>query len=196
MERETSTGAAGRSAPPGPVERGGRARLRAFSRSLPMSLLRAREAVMSHFRPSLHHFGITEQQWRVLRALASVETIEVMALAKATFLLAPSLSRILKDLEERGLIDRRTPAEDMRRGLISISGRGRALIEEAGLRSEAIYAEITRRYGPDRLARLQAMLRDLEAVMVDPIDLGGPTATDAPETAARGRSRPGDAPDP
>jgi hypothetical protein len=28
---------------------------REFSRSLPMSLLRAREAVMRHFRPSLRH---------------------------------------------------------------------------------------------------------------------------------------------
>ena len=54
---------------------------------------------MNYFRPGLHHFGITEQQWRVLRALTTVETIEVLALAEATFLLPPSLSRILKDLD-------------------------------------------------------------------------------------------------
>lgn len=150
----------------------GRVHLREFSRSLPMSLLKAREAVMGHFRPGLHHFGITEQQWRVLRALTSVESIEVTALAKATFLLAPSLSRILKDLEERGLIHRRTPQEDMRRGLISISLQGRELIDQAGSHSEAVYAEITRRYGAEKLARLQEMLRELELVLVDPIDLG------------------------
>lgn len=154
-----------------PIARG-RVRLREFSRSLPMSLLKAREAVMGHFRPGLHHFGITEQQWRVLRALASVESIEVMALAKATFLLPPSLSRILKDLEERGLIHRRTPAEDMRRGVISISVQGRALIDQAGSHSEAVYAEITRRYGAEKLARLQEMLRELELVLAEPIDLG------------------------
>lgn len=150
----------------------GRVRLRGFSRSLPMSLLKAREAVMGHFRPGLHHFGITEQQWRVLRALASVESIEVMALAKATFLLPPSLSRILRDLEERGLIHRRKSEEDMRRGLISISAKGRALIDRAGSHSEAIYAEITRRYGAERLSRLQGMLRELELVLQDPIDQG------------------------
>lgn len=151
---------------------GGRTRLRDFSRSLPMSLLKARDAVMGHFRPSLHYFGITEQQWRVLRALASVEIIEVTALAKATFLLAPSLSRILKDLEERGLVHRRAPEEDMRRGLISISSQGRALIDRAGRHSEAIYAEITRRYGAEKLAQLQEMLRELEHVLAEPIDLG------------------------
>ncbi|MDP7101742.1 MAG: hypothetical protein QF503_11390, partial [Rhodospirillales bacterium] len=43
--------------------------LRDFSRSLPMALLRAREAVMERFRPSLRTHGLTDQQWRVLRAL-------------------------------------------------------------------------------------------------------------------------------
>ena len=78
-----------------------RTRLRSFSKSLPMSLLRAREAVMRHFRASLRQHNITEQQWRVLRALAEVRKIEVTELAHATFLLPPSLSRILRDLEQR-----------------------------------------------------------------------------------------------
>ncbi len=146
-----------------------RIRLREFSRSLPMSLLRAREAVMAHFRPGLQKLGITEQQWRVLRALTSVAEIEVTELAKATFLLAPSLSRIVKDLEERCLIRRRPHDLDLRRGLICISPQGRALIETAGNQSEVIYAEITRRYGELRLAQLQELLRDLEAVLMDPI---------------------------
>lgn len=147
-------------------------RLREFSRSLPMSLLKAREAVMSHFRPSLNHFGITEQQWRVLRALTAVETIEIMALAERTFLLPPSLSRILKDLDERGLILRRTSETDLRRGLVSISARGRDLIAKAGADSEAIYLEITERYGAERLERLQDMLRDLETALAAPIESG------------------------
>ena len=67
--------------------------MRDFSRSLPMSLLRAREAVMRHFRASLRQHGLTEQQWRILRALAAIDTIEVTELARAAFLLGPSLSR-------------------------------------------------------------------------------------------------------
>ena len=55
--------------------------MRDFSRSLPMSLLRAREAVMRQFRPALRQHGLTEQQWRILRALAAVETIEATELA-------------------------------------------------------------------------------------------------------------------
>ena len=98
--------------------------MREFSRSLPMSLLRAREAVMRQFRPSLRQHGLTEQQWRILRALAAIDTIEVTELARAAFLLGPSLSRILRDLEARHLIERRTDQADLRRAVVSISEKG------------------------------------------------------------------------
>src|ERR1700752_785777 len=86
--------------------------MREFSRSLPMSLLRAREAVMRQFRPSLRNHGLTEQQWRILRALTGGGTIEVTELARVAFLLGPSLSRILRDLEARDLIEGRTAEAD------------------------------------------------------------------------------------
>jgi homoprotocatechuate degradation regulator HpaR len=139
-----------------------RAPMREFSRSLPMSLLRAREAVMRQFRPSLRSHGLTEQQWRILRALTAVETIEVTELARTAFLLGPSLSRILRDLEARHLIERRTAKADLRRGVVSISPKGLKLIEAVAPNSEAIYAEITSRFGARKLAELQDMLGVLE----------------------------------
>src|SRR6266478_475087 len=137
--------------------------MREFSRSLPMSLLRAREAVMRQFRPSLRQHGLTEQQWRILRALAAIDTIEVTELARVAFLLGPSLSRILRDLEARHLIERRVAKADQRRGLVSISAKGLTLIEAVAPSSEAIYDAITRRYGARKLAELQDMLGALEA---------------------------------
>jgi homoprotocatechuate degradation regulator HpaR len=142
--------------------------MREFSRSLPMSLLRAREAVMRHFRPSLRDHGLTEQQWRILRALASVDTIEVTELARVAFLLGPSLSRILRDLEARHLIDRRVAKADLRRGVVSISAKGLKLIEAVAPSSEAIYAAMTRRYGARKLVDLQEMLAALESSLSEP----------------------------
>jgi homoprotocatechuate degradation regulator HpaR len=141
--------------------------MREFSRSLPMSLLRAREAVMRQFRPSLRNHGLTEQQWRILRALGSVDAIEVTELARVAFLLGPSLSRILRDLEARNLIERRTPEADLRRGVVSISPKGLKLIEAVAPTSEAIYATITKRYGARKLAELQAMLGALESSLAE-----------------------------
>ena len=136
--------------------------MRDFSRSLPMSLLRAREAVMRQFRPKLREHGLTEQQWRILRALAAIEAAEVTELARTAFLLGPSLSRILRDLEARNLIERRTAKTDQRRNMVSISKEGVKLMASVAPSSEAIYAEITQRFGARKLAELQEMLGELE----------------------------------
>jgi homoprotocatechuate degradation regulator HpaR len=136
--------------------------MREFSRSLPMSLLRAREAVMRQFRPSLRRHELTEQQWRILRALSATDAIEVTELARTAFLLGPSLSRILRDLEARKLIERRTAKTDLRRGVVSISEKGVKLMEVVAPSSEAIYSAITKRYGAKKLAELQEMLGALE----------------------------------
>jgi homoprotocatechuate degradation regulator HpaR len=140
--------------------------LRDFSRSLPMALMRAREAAMRYFRPSLRSHGVSEQQWRVLRALASGDAFEAMALARTTFLLPPSLSRILRDLAARGLIERCADAADLRRSVIVISSAGRDLIAAQAPASETGYAEITRRFGAERLERLQAELNALEQALL------------------------------
>ena len=152
--------------------------MRDFSRSLPMSLLRAREAVMRQFRPKLREHGLTEQQWRILRALAAIEAAEVTELARTAFLLGPSLSRILRDLEARNLIERRTAKSDQRRSMVSISKEGVKLMASVAPSSEAIYAEITQRFGARKLAELQEMLGELEQSLAG---LGGAEGASAEE---------------
>jgi homoprotocatechuate degradation regulator HpaR len=140
-------------------------RLRGFAVSLPMSLLRAREAAMQHFRPMLRSHGMTEQQWRVMRALSSKRAVEFSELVEMTFLLAPSMSRILKELENRKLIARETTDEDARKVNVSITAAGLRLIEKVAPHSEFIYAQISSRYGQKKLATLQAMLKELEEAL-------------------------------
>ena len=130
---------------------------------------------MRQFRPSLRRHDLTEQQWRILRALAAIDSIEVTELARTAFLLGPSLSRILRDLEARKLIERKTAKTDLRRGVVSISEKGVTLMEMVAPSSEAIYAAITERYGAKKLAELQDMLGALEASLAG---LGSATGAD------------------
>ncbi|UYO51433.1 homoprotocatechuate degradation operon regulator HpaR [Rhodopseudomonas palustris] len=156
--------------------------MREFSRSLPMLLLRGREAVMRHFRPLLRAHGLSEQQWRILRALTEVDSIEVTELAHSAFLLGPSLSRMLRDLEARKLVARKPVKDDQRRSMVSITAKGLKLIEAVAPFSEAIYAEITRRTGGARLAELQDLLRALEAsLMAMPVRHAGSAVDSDPE---------------
>lgn len=133
--------------------------LRDFSRSLPMALLRAREAVMARFRPTLHAHGLTEQQWRVLRALtASPVPLRLGEIADATFLHLPSLSRLAKTLEARKLIRRAAHVDDLRAAQISLSRTGRALVARIAPLSEASYAGIADSIGDVDLERLYQLL--------------------------------------
>ncbi len=132
--------------------------IREFERSLPMALLLAREAVMDRFRPMLRDFGVTEQQWRVLRALEEVGMMDLGELAEACRLLGPSLTRIVRDLEERELLHRSPDENDQRRSHISISPEGRALIRNVGPHSERHYQEIAKAIGAENLDDLYERL--------------------------------------
>lgn len=135
--------------------------LRAFEDSLPMALMRAREAVMRYFRPALSEYDLTEQQWRVLRALRDAEApLSVGELAERTFLLGPSLSRMLASMDERGLLERAT-ASDARRAEISISAGGLELVSEIAPSSERAYGRIDALLDPGELDVLYGLLAKL-----------------------------------
>jgi homoprotocatechuate degradation regulator HpaR len=153
-----------------------RPRLIDDTRSLPIALLRAREAVMAWFRPHHRKGGITEQQWRVIRALYLEGEMEAGQLARRAWLLAPSLSRILKDLEAARYIRRRPGKSDSRQSLVSLSPKGRAMVTRVAPFLDGIHREIARRFGPDRVEALLALLDQLESAL-------------APTAEAKGRSR-------
>ena len=134
-------------------------------RNLPRLLLQAREAVMQHTRPSLREHGLSDQQWRVLRALSSCPEMDASKLAEETYLLGPSISRILRDLEAEQLITTRPDGEDQRRKLVHLAPEGEDRIRRIAPLSEAIYADITARFGEARLVELQNLLKDLQQSM-------------------------------
>lgn len=134
------------------------ARLRNFERSLPMELLKAREAAMARFRPMLRDHGLTEQQWRVIRALADYDKIDASELARRSFLLAPSLTRILQHLESEKLVKRSSDANDQRRSVLTLTGKGRKIFLEVAPDSAALYDDIESEFGAERMEQLYELL--------------------------------------
>lgn len=144
-------------------------------RTLPMALLRAREVLMDRFRPILLARGVTEQQWRVLRVLQESDQIDASQLADAANILAPSLSRIIRTLDAKGLIASSKDPQDGRRALISLTDPGDALIREIAPESAAIYADIEKRFGRERIDTLLDEIEQLVAA-VDNQDAGHSSA--------------------
>jgi homoprotocatechuate degradation regulator HpaR len=134
------------------------------NRSLPIALLRAREAVMSHFRPLLAAHDITEQQWRVVRTLGETGALDATELAARACLLAPSLTRIVRTLEDRGFVSRARDEADARRAIIRITAEGLDFIREVTPASRAVYAEMEAKLGRERIEALLDMLQDLNGL--------------------------------
>jgi homoprotocatechuate degradation regulator HpaR len=133
--------------------------LRPFERSLPMALLRAREAVMRGFRRQLRERGLNEQEWRIMRALMEVDRIEIGELAECVFILKPSATRTIKNLEARGIVSRTRSSADQRRAFIALTARGRKLFEQLAPHSEVEYARITKVIGAGEMQELYELLR-------------------------------------
>lgn len=139
-----------------------------------MGLLRAREGTMRLFRPMLAEYDLTEQQWRVLRALSSAEApLAVGDVAERTFLLGPSLSRILANLESRDLITREPAPDDQRRNILELTTSGRRTVARVAPHSESTYNEIESCFGRDRLHHL---LDELQALAEAVAEIEPPTS--------------------
>lgn len=136
-------------------------KLRATSRALPIALLRAREKTMAQIRPMLAQAGVTEQQWRVLRVLSEEGGMDPTDIAERSCLLLPSLTRILRFLEEDGKITRTRHQTDGRRLLVEITDDGRALIDHNAPLSNEIYAALESSFGVDKMDQLLDLLDEL-----------------------------------
>ncbi|MFT6773266.1 MAG: homoprotocatechuate degradation regulator HpaR [Paracoccaceae bacterium] len=133
------------------------------AKSLPIALLRTREAVMMRFRPMLSAHGLTEQQWRVLRALAEYDELEVSQLADKAVILGPSLSRILRSFEAQTMVAKRQDPADRRRYFLTLTDEGRAMIDRVQPDSIAIYREIVAIMGADEMLALVEQLNAFAA---------------------------------
>jgi homoprotocatechuate degradation regulator HpaR len=130
-------------------------------RALPMALLRAREAVMVRYRPMLAAHDINEQQWRVLRVLDEGGQMDAAEVAARAAILAPSLTRMIRAMTDRGLITRRKDRADGRRVLLALAPAGAALIARVSPEGQKISRSLAARYGEERLAELLALLEAL-----------------------------------
>jgi homoprotocatechuate degradation regulator HpaR len=113
-----------------------------FSRSLPMMLYRALDTVMPRFRKIFNEFGLTEQQWRVLRVLWEHDHIAFNALSSATLIPAPSLVGIVDRLTKNGLVERRRSETDRRKVSVIATSAGMALESQVRPRVNEAYADL------------------------------------------------------
>jgi len=126
-----------------------------------LALLRARETVMSPIRKVLKDHDVTDQQWRVLRVLHENGLMDAKELAQSSCVLAPSLTRIIKNLEEKTMLTRRADGKDGRRVLLQILPIGAQLIESVTPEVQVVYQGLNDKYGTQKMSDLLDLLHDV-----------------------------------
>ena len=127
-------------------------------RNLAQLLLQAREGVMSEFRPVLNAHGLTEQQWRVVRALLQNGPLEPRQLCGLCQIVSPSLTGVLARMEEMNLVLREKMDGDQRRVRVSLTARSRRLAARMAPLVEARYEALERSIGPELMQQVYATL--------------------------------------
>jgi len=127
-------------------------------RNLPQLFLKAREELLCHFRPIISHFGLTEQQWRILRTLSEMEPMEPREICEICHILSPSMTGVLSRMEDMGLVTRNRIPEDQRRVMVSLTLKSEKLVSELAPLIVAQYQIIEQAFGPELIQQLYEIM--------------------------------------
>ena len=116
---------------------------------------------MAPIREMLAETGITEQQWRVLRVLHESGPQDTSTLAQRASLLFPSLTRIARTMQTKGLISQTRDENDRRRQLIEITPAGREIIDNNAKTAAEIADSFKKRLGKQNYENLLDLLEQL-----------------------------------
>lgn len=125
-----------------------------FEKTLPMMLHRTLDSVMPLYRKVFKQHKISEQQWRILRALSDTNGCTSADLAAITLLPKPSMVGIVDRMESKGLLIRERSREDRRKVYIRLTQQG--LIMQAKLipQIDEVYSKMINHCDPTQWATM------------------------------------------
>ncbi len=121
-------------------------------------LRRAAREITQHYDAAIAPSGLTVTQLPILVALGSKGDLPITILAEALALERTTLTRNLKILAVRGLVQIVEQEDDARVRLASITAEGARVLGEALTRWERVHTELEDEFGPPRLQHLSGEL--------------------------------------
>ncbi len=109
----------------------------------------------------LQAHGVTEQQWRILRALLEDASLEPRQLCEKCLISSPSIAGVLMRMEEAGLIAKERMDHDHRRVNVTLTVRAKKLCKKLAPVIDAKYEEIEALIGVKQLQSFYDALDDL-----------------------------------
>jgi MarR family transcriptional regulator, lower aerobic nicotinate degradation pathway regulator len=124
-------------------------------------LRRAHQISASVFEDECRSVGLTPAQFGVLTVLRASPGLDQSRLARALGFDKVTVLRVLRGLEERGLVTR-SPAPDSRRNLaVQLTMQGEVLLKESQKPAERAYERLMAPLSPDQQLQLVALLQQM-----------------------------------
>jgi homoprotocatechuate degradation regulator HpaR len=108
---------------------------------------------------------VTEQQWRIVRALLEQGPMEPRQIVDVCRISSPSLAGVLARMDDLGLVARERHANDQRRVQVTLTDKSRTLAAEMAPQIEAIYQTLEAHIGREFIDRFYAALDELIQLM-------------------------------
>lgn len=140
-----------------------------FTSSLPMLLNRSLDAIMPPYRDLFQEFGVTEQQWRVLRVLWEQKHLTSAQISNLTLLPSPSLVGILDRLEKKNLVKRLRSTRDRREINIKITNLGRELQSKVMPKVKLIQNQTKEKLSPKEWKQINNILKKLDRIKTEEV---------------------------
>jgi DNA-binding MarR family transcriptional regulator len=134
---------------------------------LPYLLNRAGARIAAAFGEEMRPLGASLQMWRVLAALREKDGRRMGDLSLTTSIEVSTLTRLVDNMEQKGLVARRRDAADSRAVLLHVAPAGRRLTRRILPIAERYETVALKGFGAAEAASLKAALQRLYANMDD-----------------------------
>ena len=132
---------------------------------LPYLLNRAGARIAAAFSEEVRPLGATLQMWRVLAALRERDGRRMGDLSETTSIEVSTLTRLVDNMEKKGLVARRRDGDDARAVLLHVTPAGRRLTQRILPIAERYETVALAGFEPREAEALKAALRRLYANM-------------------------------
>jgi DNA-binding MarR family transcriptional regulator len=130
-------------------------------------LRRAHQVSAAVFENACASEGLTAAQYGVLTVLSSAPGLDQTRLARALAFDKVTVMRVLKGLEERGLLERHVSAHSRRQMAVALTPAGEQLLQRARAPAERAYQRLLSPLTPPQREQLIELLRLLTDGLAD-----------------------------
>ena len=134
-------------------------------------LAAASEAASARFHSHVRTRGLRVPEWRVMACLTDTDGSMVTELARYAMIEQSRLTKIIIQMDARGLVSRRSDPKDGRRVRVFLTPQGRALADELVADAKANELELLKSFqggdGTEIKDTLRALIRHLESDQPD-----------------------------